>query len=263
MTLCDDGAVRVGLLHPGEMGAAIGGLLVERGHEVLWLPQGRSEATARRAAGAGLTSAENLLDAEVILSVCPPHAALEVAGSLQGTRALVIDANAVSPMTARRVGELIGDRWADGGLVGPPPMQEGTTRLYLSGQHAAEASRLFEGTRLEPVVLGGAPVAASALKMAYAAWTKGSTALLLSALASASANGVEDALRAEWCRSQPDLDARLPGAAASAAAKGWRWVGEMHEIASTFADAGLPSGFHEAAAEIFDRAARENDRRPS
>ena len=246
----------IGLLHPGEMGAAIGALLVERGDEVLWLPQGRSKATARRAADAGLTSGENLLDAEVILSVCPPHAALDVARSLEGTHALVIDANAVSPMTAGQVGELIGDRWADGGIVGPPPRREGTTRLYLSGKHAAEAARLFEGTRLEPVVLDGSPVAASALKMAYAAWTKGSTALLLSALASASANGVEEALRAEWRRSQPDLDARLPGAAKSAASKGWRWVGEMHEIASTFAAAGLPSGFHEAAAEVFDRAAR-------
>ncbi len=239
------------------MGAAIGALLVEHRHEVLWLPRGRSEATARRAAGAGLTGVENLLDAEMILSVCPPHAALEVARSLEGTQALVIDANAISPMTAGRVGELIGDRWADGGIVGPPPRREGTTRLYLSGRHAAEASRPFAGTRLEPVVLGGSPVAASALKMAYAAWSKGSAALLLSALASASSNGVEDALRAEWRRSQPDLEARLPGAADSAAAKGWRWVGEMHEIASTFAAAGLPPGFHEAAAEIFDRAARQ------
>ena len=249
--------MRVGLLHPGEMGAAIGALLVEQGHEVLWRERGRSEQTARRAAAAGLSSAEDVLDAEVILSVCPPHAALDVARSVQGTRALVIDANAVSPMTAARVGELIGERWLDGGIVGPPPHREGTTRLYLSGQHAIEASLLFEGTRLEPVVLGGSAVAASALKMAYAAWTKGSAALLLSALGSARANGVEEALRAEWGRSQPELEARVRQAAESASAKGWRWVGEMNEIASTYAAAGLPSGFHEAAAEMFDRAARD------
>lgn len=256
LTVCHDGAVRVGLLHPGEMGAAIGGVLVEQGHEVLWRPQGRSEETARRAAAARLTSAEDFDEAEVILSVCPPHAALDVARSLQGTPALVIDANAVSPATARRIGELIGDRWVDGGIVGPPPDREGTTRLYLSGPHAMEASLLFAGTRLEPVVLGGSPVAASALKMAYAAWTKGSAALLLAALDSARATGVEEALRAEWTRSQPNLAARWHAASESAAAKGWRWVGEMHEIASTFAEAGLPSGFHEAAAEMFERAAR-------
>ena len=82
------------------MGAAIGAMLVEQGHVVLWCPEGRSEQTARRAAAAGLTGVEDFRDAAVILSVCPPHAALDVAHSLQGTAALVIDANAVSPATA-------------------------------------------------------------------------------------------------------------------------------------------------------------------
>jgi 3-hydroxyisobutyrate dehydrogenase-like beta-hydroxyacid dehydrogenase len=248
--------VRVGLLHPGEMGAAIGAALVEQGHDVLWCPRGRSQETARRAAAAGLIPVEHVNDAEVILSVCPPHAAVDVARSVQGTSALFIDANAVSPMTAGQIGELIGERWVDGGIVGPPPSREGTTRLYLSGPNAPEASLLFDGTRLEPVVVTGSPVAASAVKMAYAAWTKGSAALLLATLESAAANGVEETLRAEWGRSQPGLDARWQGAAASAQAKGWRWVGEMNEIAATFAAAGLPSGFHEAAAEMFERASR-------
>jgi transcription initiation factor TFIIIB Brf1 subunit/transcription initiation factor TFIIB len=92
--------------------------------------------------------------------------------------------------------------------------------------------------------------------MAYAAWTKGSAALLLAVVDSAAANGVEQALRAEWARAQLGLDARWRGAEDYAAAKGWRWVGEMNEIAATFAAAGLPSGFHEAAAEIFKRAAQ-------
>jgi 3-hydroxyisobutyrate dehydrogenase-like beta-hydroxyacid dehydrogenase len=254
--------VRVGLLHPGEMGAAIGALLVASGHEVLWLPRGRSEETAQRAVAAGLTSAENLEGADVILSVAPPRAALDIARSMQGTRALVIDANAVSPMTAARIGELLGDRWVDGGIVGPPPTEAGTTRLYLSGNHASEAAQLFADTNLEPVILNGSPVAASALKMAYAAWTKGSAALLLSAVASARATGVEEALRAEWSRSQPKLEARWQGASASAAAKGWRWVGEMNEIAATYVAADLPPGFHEAAAEMFDRAAKRGRGEP-
>jgi hypothetical protein len=113
---------------------------------------------------------------------------------------------------------------------------------------------------LEPVILSGSPVAASALKMAYAAWTKGSSALLLGALASARASGVQDALQAEWQRSLPELQDRARRAADSAASKGWRWVGEMHEIAATFTDAGLPPGFHEAAAEMFERAARDHGR---
>jgi 3-hydroxyisobutyrate dehydrogenase-like beta-hydroxyacid dehydrogenase len=192
--------------------------------------------------------------------VCPPHAALDVARGLQGTSALVVDANAVSPMTARHIGQLIGDRWVDGGIVGPPPLRAGTTRLYLSGRRAGEAAGLFQDSVLEPVILSGSPVAASALKMAYAAWTKGSAALLLGALASADASGVQEALQAEWERSQPEFPDRARQAANSAAIKGWRWVGEMQEIAETFADAGLPSGFHEAAAEMFERAAGDHGR---
>ena len=249
--------MRVGLLHPGEMGAAIGALLVERGHEVLWRPSGRSAATAGRAAAAGLTGADDVLDVDVVLSVCPPHAALDVARSVQGTRALVIDANAVSPMTARQVGEVIGERWVDGGIVGPPPDTGDHAPVHVRAARDRGVGAVA-GTRLEPVVLDGSPVAASSLKMAYAAWTKGSAALLLAALDSARGNGVEDALRAEWSRSLPQLGARWQSAADSASSKGWRWVGEMNEIAATFESVGLPAGFHEAAAEMFERAARQS-----
>jgi 3-hydroxyisobutyrate dehydrogenase-like beta-hydroxyacid dehydrogenase len=253
--------VRVGLLHPGEMGAAVGALLVEQGHEVQWLPAGRGEETARRARAAGLVGVSRFgEDVQAILSLCPPHAAMDVARSLAGTSALMIDANAVSPETAMRVSELIGERWVDGGIVGPPPRESGTTRLYLSGPHAAEAASLFAGTLLEALIIGDSPVAASALKMAYASWTKGSAALLLAARDSARENGVEDALLSEWARSQPELEARWQSAEDSAAAKGWRWTGEMREIAATYAAVGLPSGFHEAAAQVFERFPRPDGR---
>jgi len=38
-------------------------------------------------------------------------------------------------------------------------------------------------------------------------------------------------------------------------AKMWRYVGEMREIAEAFQAAGLPSGFHNAAAEVSERLA--------
>jgi 3-hydroxyisobutyrate dehydrogenase-like beta-hydroxyacid dehydrogenase len=244
------------------MGAAVGALLVEQGHEVQWLPNGRSEETARRARAAGLTGVSSFGDdVQTILSICPPHAAMDVARSLAGTAALVIDANAVSPDTAMNIGRLIGERWVDGGIVGPPPRRQGTTRLFLSGTQATQAASLFAGTPLETVVLHGSPVAASALKMAYASWTKGSAALLLAARASARETGVGDALLAEWARSQPGLETRWQSAEDSATAKGWRWTGEMREIAATYAATGLPAGFHEAAAEIFARFPRPDDHR--
>jgi 3-hydroxyisobutyrate dehydrogenase-like beta-hydroxyacid dehydrogenase len=251
--------VRIAIVHPGEMGAAIGGLLVGEGHDVLWLPSGRSVASARRAEAAGMrpVDQEQILDADVILSVCPPFAAVEVARSLRGTKALVIEANAVSPATAQEVAGIVGERCVDGGIVGPPPPSAaGTTRLFLSGHLASDAAAIFAPTDLEPVVLEGTRTAASALKMAYAAWTKGSAALLLGAFALARSNSVDDALVDEWRRSQPGLEPRLQMAVDAAVAKGWRWVGEMQEIAATFTQAGLPPGFAEAAAEVFAASPR-------
>jgi len=255
--------VTVGLLHPGEMGAAVGRCLADGGHAVLWLPEGRSAASAERAEAAGLIAVGSLAalvrQADVIVSVCPPHAALDVARQMAGFAGLYVDANAISPATAREVAAIVeadGAAYVDGGIIGSPPVTPGHTRLYLSGERAPEVSRLFEGTNLEARLVDRDPAAgaASAVKMAYASWTKGSAALLLAARALARAEGVEDVLVAEWAMSQPGLADRSARAAGSAAAKGWRWVAEMEEIAATMAAAGLPDGFHLAAAEIYRRS---------
>ena len=248
----------IGLMHPGEMGAALGARLRERGHAVAWAAEGRSGATRARAAAAGLRDAGAigafLDECAVVLSVCPPHAALEVARAVAGYRGVFVDANAVSPATAAQIGRVVEDggaRFVDGGIVGPPPERAGTTRLYLSGGAASDVAALFAGTPVEAPVLGAEPGTASALKMAYAAWTKGTAAMLLAIRDAARAAGVEDALLAEWERSQPDVPARLAAADDAATRKGWRWVAEMEEIAATLAASGQPDGFHRAAAEIF------------
>jgi 3-hydroxyisobutyrate dehydrogenase-like beta-hydroxyacid dehydrogenase len=252
----------VGLLHPGEMGAAVGAQLAAGGrHDVLWASEGRSEATARRAAGAGLvdagTVAEIVRRTDVVLSICPPHAALDMAARADGFNGIYVDANAVSPPTAREVGARVAT-FVDGGIIGPPPQAPGDTRLYLSGERAGVVADLFANVpSVAAIVLDGPPGTASALKMAYASWTKGTEALLLAARASARAEGVEEALLHEWETSIPGLADRSASAGRSAVTKGWRWVAEMEEIAATFAAAGLPSGFHEAAAEIFRRSPRE------
>jgi 3-hydroxyisobutyrate dehydrogenase-like beta-hydroxyacid dehydrogenase len=256
----------VGLLHPGEMGAAIGAALRGRGVEVLWAADGRAAETARRAEEAGLEDAGSVEElarrCDVIVSVCPPHAAVDVARSVAGFGGLFVDANAVSPATARTIGEVIeagGGRFVDGGIVGSPPRVSGTTRLYLSGDAAGESAELFAGTVVDARVVSDEVGAASAVKMTYAAWTKGTAALLLAIRATARAEGVEEVLLAEWADSLPGLEERSRGAARSAAAKGWRWVGEMEEIASTFAAAGLPDGFHRAAAAVFATSPRFGD----
>jgi 3-hydroxyisobutyrate dehydrogenase-like beta-hydroxyacid dehydrogenase len=248
----------VGILHPGAMGSAVGAALGARGHEALWASEGRSPATAARAQAVGMqdagTVAALLSRAEVVLSICPPQAALETAALAAGYDGLYVDANAVSPETARAAEEVVGARFVDGGIVGPPPSQPGTTRLYLSGAEAASVAPLFGDGALEAIVLDGGVGAASALKMTYAAWTKGTAALLVAIRETARAHGVDDALLHEWALSQPRLAERYERAVEASAEKGWRWVAEMREIAQTFAAAGQPDGFHLAAAEVFDTA---------
>jgi 3-hydroxyisobutyrate dehydrogenase-like beta-hydroxyacid dehydrogenase len=250
--------VTIGLLHPGAMGSAIGALLTRAGHSVRWASEGRSEATAARAQAAGLddagTSARLARGSDVLFSIVPPHAAIATAREVIGFTGLYVDANAISPATADEVRAIVQDggaRYVDGGIIGPPPERAGSTRLYLSGTDAQPIAGLFAGTALEAPVLDGEPTAASALKMAYAGWTKGSAALLLAIRAAAAAHGVEDDLVREWERSIPSLLERSARAAQAADEKGWRWVAEMEEIAATLAAAGQPPGFHEAAAAVF------------
>jgi 3-hydroxyisobutyrate dehydrogenase-like beta-hydroxyacid dehydrogenase len=253
-------AMTIGLLHPGEMGAAIGAALRASGQTLLWASAGRSAATAERADGAGLEDVGTIEElsrrSDVILSVCPPHVAVDVARSVTRFAGIYVDANAVSPATARTIAGLVG-RYVDGGIIGSPPREPGTTRFYLSGTEATSVADLFADTIVDARVVSENPGAASALKMAFAAWTKGTSALLLAVRAVARAESVEEALLEEWRTSLPHLREQSLAAARSALDKGWRWVGEMNEIAETFAAAGLPDGFHHAAAEIYRRSPHE------
>ena len=251
----------VALLHPGEMGSAIGACLGGLGLRVVWASAGRSAATRSRAKAAGLEdlgALERALGvADIVLSVCPPHGALalarEVAG--HGFSGVYIDANAISPATVRTIGRVVEAAEAtfvDGGIIGPPPVPGVSSRIYLSGGRARDVAAVFAGSNLEAIPLEGAAGAASALKACYAAWTKGATALLAAIRALATHEGVEAALLEEWKRSQPELPKRSEVVTAQAR-KAWRWVGEMEEIAASFEAAGLPGGFHLAAADLYRR----------
>lgn len=246
------------------MGAAVGATLVARGHRVLVALDDRSRASLERAGAAGLCNTGALAglveQAEVVLSIVPPASAVEVAERVVGTgwSGPYVDANAVSPATAARIHAVVGDGFVDGDLIGGPPRPGGATRLYLSGPTAGAWIDVLSGDGLEAVALDGGPYAASALKMAYAAWTKGTAALLLAIRALAAEHGVDGALVAEWERTQPDLPGRSDLALA-VVARGWRFAGEMDEIADTFAAAGLPDGSARAAADIYRRLADFKD----
>jgi len=247
--------MRIGVLHPGAMGAVVASAA---NTSAMWASEGRSKETLARADTYGLIDAgslEALVDeVDVVVSVCPPHAALEVAHDVKaaGFDGVYIDANAIAPELARKIGARF-SHFVDGGIVGPPPTTKGTTRLYLSGEDATSAAALWEDSFLAPIVLEGPAGSASALKMAYAGWTKGSTALLLAIRAYAEAEGVSDALVEEWHRSIPDLPGRLLRTASGTGRKAWRFVGEMEQIAASLESAGLPDGFHTAARNVYAR----------
>ena len=261
--------MKVAVLHPGAMGASVAAAIGTAGHDVIGVAKGRSQATIDRARGAQVSFIETLEEAmsmvDVVVSICPPEAALDVARDVQetGYEGIYVDGNAVSPQTAVAVGELFGNRFVDCGSVGPPARRSGTTRFYLSGALANDVVGLFVDTLVTAQAISGGAGSASALKMCYAAYTKGSSALVMAVRALAESNGVTEALLAEWDLSQKGLRDSSERTALGTSPKAWRFEGEMREIASTFDAAGLPAGFHRAAAEIYERMAHFKNEDPA
>jgi 3-hydroxyisobutyrate dehydrogenase-like beta-hydroxyacid dehydrogenase len=237
--------VRVGLLFPGEMGAAVGRAI--RG-EVLWAGEGRSEATRRRASGFTDVGsvAELASSSDVVLSVCPPAIAEDVAEEVfaAGFDGVFVDANAVSPARMRRMASL-GDRVVDGSIIASNGIS-----LYLAGEDAPTVASLFEGSDVRAIELDGGIGAASALKMAFGGWNKIGIALTAQAYAIARVYGVVEQLEAEGVSAE-----RLPRMAGRA----WRWAPEMEEIADTCAELGLPDEIPRGAATLYRRWERHRD----
>jgi len=253
---------RIGIIHPGEMGSFVAASAVNSGHEVYWTSQGRSSRTHERAAESNLIDAGGfslLCDkCSIILSVCPPHAAEEVAGQVlnSGFKGLYLDANAIAPDRVQRIGqktEAAGIQFVDGGIIGTPAWNTGQTWLYLSGERAADVAACFAAGPLKAIVMGDRVGKASALKMCYAANTKGTTALVCAIMAAAEALGVREELQRQWVMDGRALAKSAPQKIRGVTAKAWRFAGEMDEIAHTLDMAGMPQGFHAAAAEIYRR----------
>lgn len=245
----------VGIIHPGSMGSALG---VEAKADIQWASKHRSGATRKRAEIGGFEDRENfdeLADScDIIVSVCPPDAAVDIATAVarRGFPGIYVDANAVAPATSEHIGSMF-DRFVDAAVFGPPPVEPGTTRMYLCGDEAETAAELWTGSKLDARILDRDIGAASALKVAYAAWTKGSAALLLATRAYAQSLGVEHELDREWDMSIPGLTDRMQRRASGTGSKAWRFAGEMEQIAMAFESTDLPPGFGEAAAEIYIR----------
>jgi len=259
---------KVGILHPGNMGISIAASAKNSGCQVYWASEGRSAQTRERAEKHDLRDAGTLSalceTCSILVSVCPPHAAEDVADQAMscGFTGLYVDANAISPQRAARIGDKMmaaGVAFVDGGIVGGPAWEPGNTWLYLAGKQASTVAGCFSAGPLETDVIGEEIGKASALKVCYAAWTKGSTALLSAILAAADALDVWEELRVQWDRDWPDFSERAVNRARRVTAKAWRFAGEMDEISSTFEAVGVPGEFHAGAALLYRRISHLKD----
>ncbi len=252
----------IGLLSPGEMGHSIGTVLHDHGMRVITCLDGRSSRSRGLAAKAGMEDVPRLEDmvtqADVFLSVLVPSEAVglanRVASALQATGAdlLYVDCNAIAPRTVQMVADIMssaGARVADIGIVGPPPTRPGT-RFYASGPSAPELEELTS-FGLDVRVIGEDIGQASGLKMCYGALTKGLTALGVELLVAARALGLEQALADEQAESMAAVRGWLEQFVPSMPPKAYRWVGEMEEIASCFADVGLTPLMLLGAADMY------------
>lgn len=254
----------IGILHPGAMGTSVAAAAQNSGHTVYWASAGRSPQTQARAQQHQLVDVQTVAalcqTCTILISVCPPHAAEAVAQEVlaHGFTGLYIDANAIAPQRAIQIGQMMTDgraSFVDGGIIGGPAWQPDSTWLYLSGNDAQRVARCFAAGPLETQVIGAEIGKASALKMCYAAYTKGTTALLAAILGTAVSLGVYDDLAQQWRRDDANFPVQTENRVRRVTAKAWRFAGEMEEIAATFESAGLPGGFHRAAAEIYTRLA--------
>lgn len=251
------------------MGAALGASLLAAGHEVRWCAEGRSAASRRRAEALGLVEAPSLgaalTEVDAVLSIVPPHGALPLAQAVaaEGYTGPYFDLNGISPETAAAVAACFPPgAYGDGAVVGLPPGEGGTATLVLSAEAAARLTAFGPRFTLQVVPEATGPFGASALKNAFAAWSKGSSALLLSVEALAQALGLGADLHALWDRHSPGLRDRAAATGQAVAPKAWRFVGEMEEIAATFRAAGLSPGAFEAAAEVYGNLAGVAEAQP-
>ncbi|MFB6790247.1 DUF1932 domain-containing protein [Streptomyces olivaceus] len=252
----------VGILHPGSMGAAVAACAATNAGAALWCETGRSTASAERAAQAGLTSVATmteLLDrSDIVISLCPPAAAEDLARDVagHGFAGVFVEANAINPERVQRIaGLFVPDATVvDGGVVGSPPVRGKTPTLYLSGPVAGtdRIEALFAGTAVQTTVLGTEVGKASALKLAYASFQKTSRVLTALAVGMAREHGVDQEL-IEVASRRTDSYLAEPEYVAKTAARAWRWGPELEEAADTLAAAGLPPEMLRAAASTLAR----------
>lgn len=258
----------IAILSTGDMGSGVGGALRHHGFDVISALDGRSERSRGLAEAAGIRDvgsiAQVVSGADLILSILPPANAIDLAAEVAQAMAeqpkapAFCDCNAISPATVSQIADIMAKTSAvmiDGGIIGRAPGKGPATRFYVSGSDVS-AMQALDGAGIAVKTVGPDIGQASALKMSYAALTKGQFTLFTAVLMAAEVMGLSEALREELQFSQADMLQHMEAMVPRLPADAGRWIGEMEEIAATFEAAGVTPKFHQAAAEIFTLLAR-------
>ena len=260
----------VAIVAMGEMGAGVARALVESGARVITSLEGRSQASAGRAAKAGVEVVGDdgalVTQADFVFSIVPPSRAAELAERLlpriQGVepKPVFVECNAVAPATVRQIAapfQTEGLPFVDAGIIGPPPASGlPAPRFNASGEAVGRFEELRKfGMDVRP--LSSEIGDASALKMAYGGINKGLQALGAAMILGAVRGGVSQALWQEMQDSQPAVLQLLARALPKMYAKAYRWIGEMEEIAKFLQPETGGSEMLNGAAQFYQDVARD------
>lgn len=262
---------RVGILSIGEMGYHWARLLGDHGVEVLTYLTGRSEVTRKRAENAGVRSVPSLarltLEADLIVSLVVPSAAKRVASKVAKALAkvgrkdfLYLDANAISPMTARDIELGLSQAQAifiDGSIIGSAVKLNRGTVVYVSGPQAEQIKGL-EQFGFSVRLLGPDTGQASAFKIVYAGLTKGLQGLFVELLIGARKFGLLDEILRRYDESFPGLPGKVGRGIAALPVHAGRRAEEMGELSRTFRHHGLKAVMVPASTKVLNSIAALN-----
>ena len=253
----------IGVMSPGDMGHSVAAVLVEKGHRVVTVSAGRSELTRTRAERANMEDVADLAamvaESDFIFSIMPPEKAGEFAGEVaaamkaSGETAVFVDCNAISPDTTLSIQALMqeaGAKMLNVGIVGPPPGRGPTTKFYASGE-GVEQLDFVDGDGIKFMPMGDDITKASAIKMCYAALTKGMMTLHTGVLVTAELLGISEEIQSEIDESQKFHWEGMNKRVSMYACDAGRWAGEMDQISDTFGSAGMTPNLHRGAADVF------------
>ncbi|WP_413992349.1 DUF1932 domain-containing protein [Labrys okinawensis] len=256
----------------GEMGVALARRMIAQGQHVVTFPP-RSAASVERARQAGIeiVAEDEIGGADFFFSVVPSEAAAPLAERVasicrsHARKPVYCEWNAISPGKLQCIADRLaaaGMTLIDGGIIGLANWSVDTPgpTLYASGPAAGLLAEVGD-LGLQITVMDAGLGAASALKLSYAAITKGLIAIATMAAIAAQRKQCDESLTAELARSQSGLLDSFSKSVPNMLPKAQRWTSEMAEISDYLGADSQAGMIYAAIAKVFGQIATSVDTR--